>query len=155
MAENLNYKIANSWCYDNKKRNCSKYGRLYTWEAAKEACPSGWRLPTDEEWKEMAEYYGGCNNYGEGDGSAAYAALIEGGSSGFAALLGGDYGDDSDESNDSDFGRLGIDGHYWSDETRSQYRILKKQYSFSGTYKKLYEISVRTSLGLSCRCIQD
>ncbi len=27
------------------------YGVLYNWEAAKTACPPGWRLPTDEEWK--------------------------------------------------------------------------------------------------------
>lgn len=25
-------------------------GRYYTWEEAKDACPEGWRLPTDEEW---------------------------------------------------------------------------------------------------------
>jgi uncharacterized protein (TIGR02145 family) len=27
------------------------YGVLYNWEAAKTACPPGWHLPTDEEWK--------------------------------------------------------------------------------------------------------
>ena len=34
MAENLNYKTKNSFCYDNNARNCTKYGRLYTWGAA-------------------------------------------------------------------------------------------------------------------------
>ena len=47
MAENLNYKTSESKCYDNKESNCKKYGRLYTWEAAKKACPDGWHLPTD------------------------------------------------------------------------------------------------------------
>jgi uncharacterized protein (TIGR02145 family) len=26
-------------------------GRLYTWAAACQACPSGWRLPSDQDWK--------------------------------------------------------------------------------------------------------
>lgn len=26
------------------------FGRYYTWEEAKTACPEGWRLPTDAEW---------------------------------------------------------------------------------------------------------
>jgi len=50
MAENLNYKYAeedslNSWCYDNKIYNCKKYGRLYDFDAARQACPDGWHLP--------------------------------------------------------------------------------------------------------------
>ena len=39
MAENISYKVDNSACYDNNANNCSKYGRLYTFEAAKKACP--------------------------------------------------------------------------------------------------------------------
>ena len=30
MAENLNYEIADSYCYNNDTSNCKKYGRLYT-----------------------------------------------------------------------------------------------------------------------------
>jgi uncharacterized protein (TIGR02145 family) len=33
--------------------NYKKYGVLYNWEAAKTACPPGWRLPTDQEWKNL------------------------------------------------------------------------------------------------------
>jgi len=29
MAENLNYEAEGSVCYDNKAKNCAKYGRLY------------------------------------------------------------------------------------------------------------------------------
>ncbi len=50
MAENLNYVTANSWCYANKASKCAKWGRLYVWQAARSACPSGWHLPSDEEW---------------------------------------------------------------------------------------------------------
>ena len=51
MAENLNYNIANSWCYDNNSVNCEKFGRLYNWEVANSVCPSGWHLPSDNEFK--------------------------------------------------------------------------------------------------------
>lgn len=30
------------------------FGSYYTWEEAQKACPAGWRLPTDEEWTQMA-----------------------------------------------------------------------------------------------------
>ena len=33
LAENLNFKTENSWCYgyDDNLENCETYGRLYTW----------------------------------------------------------------------------------------------------------------------------
>ena len=52
MAENLNYKMENSWCYDDDPDNCEVYGRLYNREADMNACPEGWHLPTTKEWFE-------------------------------------------------------------------------------------------------------
>ena len=51
MAENLNYKVDGSYCYDNKTENCKKYGRLYRSQAAKQACPDGWKVPTKKSWE--------------------------------------------------------------------------------------------------------
>ena len=58
MAENLRFRTKNggSYAYDNDESNEKKYGRLYTWKAAKEACPPGWFLPTSEEWEELASF---------------------------------------------------------------------------------------------------
>lgn len=53
MAENLNYKREDSYCYNDKAASCQKYGRLYTWNAALEACPSGWHLPSKAEFKTL------------------------------------------------------------------------------------------------------
>jgi uncharacterized protein (TIGR02145 family) len=51
MAENLNYKIGKSWCYDKQNSNCDKYGRLYDFKTALlKACPGGWHLPSSEDW---------------------------------------------------------------------------------------------------------
>ena len=58
MAENLNYETEKSWCYQNKKENCDIFGRLYTWGAAMNACPTGWHLPTDEEWQQLEKFLG-------------------------------------------------------------------------------------------------
>ncbi len=93
MTKNLNLQLENSCCYDNEPANCTKYGRLYTWEAAKQACfelGDGWHLPTDKEWQKMVDQYGGARNGGAKDnGNGAFKALFGGGSSGFAAKLGG------------------------------------------------------------------
>jgi len=59
MTENLRYDINHdSMLYNNDPRMGAKYGRLYRWNVAQEACPEGWRLPTDEEWKELEIYLG-------------------------------------------------------------------------------------------------
>lgn len=78
MAENLNYKVKESRCYDDDKENCDKYGRLYTWysimsendngcmkDGRKECfeknliqgiCPSGWHLPSKKEFEELKTF---------------------------------------------------------------------------------------------------
>jgi uncharacterized protein (TIGR02145 family) len=38
--------------------NYSTYGVLYNWEAARTACPSGWHLPSDAEWKILERFLG-------------------------------------------------------------------------------------------------
>ena len=61
MAENLNRATSNSWCYGDDTSNCAKYGRLYTWDAAMSACPSGWRLPTHTDWDNLVTAAGGSS----------------------------------------------------------------------------------------------
>jgi uncharacterized protein (TIGR02145 family) len=51
MAENLNYNISDSYCYDSKAENCKKSGRLYTRAASSKACPEGWKVPTKKSWE--------------------------------------------------------------------------------------------------------
>ena len=58
FAENLNFKIEDSYCYDDDDSNCDTYGRLYKWETALNACPSGWHLSTEYEWQYIEEQLG-------------------------------------------------------------------------------------------------
>lgn len=54
MAQNSNYKTQNSKFYKKDPNNGLTYGRLYTWQDAVDSvCPSGWHLPTDDEWKTL------------------------------------------------------------------------------------------------------
>jgi uncharacterized protein (TIGR02145 family) len=65
MDENLNYETINSYCYDDDLANCEKFGRLYTWEAALNACPEGWHLPTKEEFETLMSNVGGIETAGK------------------------------------------------------------------------------------------
>ena len=62
---NLNVNTSSSYCYEDAEPNCRRYGRLYTWDSAQRVCQSlgaGWRLPTDDEWRQMATRYGGVSS---------------------------------------------------------------------------------------------
>ena len=59
MAENLNFETDSSFCYNDSAEYCAKYGRLYVWTAAMDACPSGWHLPDTAEWKTLLAAVGG------------------------------------------------------------------------------------------------
>lgn len=108
-TQNLNVNIAQSYCYDDAKLNCRRYGRLYTWESALRGCQSlgnGWRLPTDDEWRQLAKHYGGLLEDSP-DAKATYLALVIGGTSGFNAVLGG-------SRISGRYERLEAHGIYWS-----------------------------------------
>lgn len=45
-----------------KHVNYKKYGVLYNFSAALTACPPGWHLPSDDEWKELEAYLGVSSN---------------------------------------------------------------------------------------------
>jgi len=78
MAENLNYGISGSECYDNSEGSCDRYGRFYDWATAmvlpttspnycnnyecvvsakhQGICPDGWHIPTEGEWVTLIKY---------------------------------------------------------------------------------------------------
>jgi uncharacterized protein (TIGR02145 family) len=60
FQDQSNNDIIEKYCYTNNSDSCAKYGGLYQWdemmkytmqEGVQSICPSGWHLPTDEEWK--------------------------------------------------------------------------------------------------------
>jgi uncharacterized protein (TIGR02145 family) len=112
MTRNLDVESVPSRCYADAEVNCRRFGRLYTWEAAREACESlgrGWRLPTDDDWRQMARHYGGVREDSEDEGRAAYGALMTGGRSWFDASLGG-----GRVPGEGGYSRLEAHGFYWT-----------------------------------------
>src|SRR2546422_2141257 len=47
-VENREFELTTS--YNRDSNNSRKYGRLYTWKTAQNVCPSGWHLPSKEEY---------------------------------------------------------------------------------------------------------
>ncbi len=154
MTNNLNLALEESFCYQDQDANCQKYGRLYTWEAAKEACAAlgvGWRLPTDEEWKKLAESYGGYYDWESskdvGQPKNAYNSLFGAGSNAFATQLGGYRYSDGSYNYE---GRL---GYFWSSTARGDDDAWT--YTFNSNDGKLYRSDFRKALARSVRCLQD
>jgi len=153
MAENLNCNVAGSRCYDNKESNCEKYGRLYDWNTAMRACPSGWYLPSDADWDELTDYVGGWETAGtklkatsgwndyenrSGNGTDDY---------GFTALPGG-----NGKSSDGSSQNVGIIGTYWSaSDSNANYAYTRLMgYYGEGTYRG----NSHKSIFFSVRCIK-
>jgi uncharacterized protein (TIGR02145 family) len=146
MAQNLNYQTeASSLCYGDIASNCEKYGRLYTWEAAKSACPAGWHLATREELNQLVTYAGGGQIVGRVLKSES-PDWIGTDDMGFSALLGG-------YRWDGKFEDLGSGGIWWSstgrDATNAYFLNLTTidRLQGNGYGNKSHSFSVR--------CVQD
>lgn len=156
MAENLNFKSEDSWLYNNDENNAQKYGRLYSWESAKTACPTGWRLPSDRDWASLASYYGGLHNKWDGQakntskeaGTQAYASLIDGGTTSFSARLGG-Y-----RNANGTYEELGVEGFYWSADQESD-KGAWYYYFISYNPNRFVRNYWDKRWGYSCRCIKN
>ncbi len=96
----------------NAVANLSTYGRLYNWYAVNTGnlCPTGWHVPTDEEYTTLTDGLGGTSVAGDPMKSSASDSPAWNGTntSGFSGLAGGirDY--------DGDFLVEGFGGYFWS-----------------------------------------
>ena len=150
-TNNLNVNTDRSYCYEDAELNCRRYGRLYTWESAQRGCQSlgdGWRLPTDDEWRQMAKHYGGLGNDSPDKGRAAYTALLSGGTSGFNAVLGGN------RSIDGQYDRLEAHGIYWTVSENDP--ITAPLYNFGKGSQALYRgPQGQKQMAVSVRCVRE
>jgi uncharacterized protein (TIGR02145 family) len=150
-THNLNVKTVPSYCYEDAEKNCLEYGRLYTWESARRGCQSlgdGWRLPTNDEWRQMAKHYGGVREDSDDSGKAAYQALLIGGDSGFNALLGGG------RSEDGQYARLQAHGFYWTASESDPATAWFYNFGHGGLSLNRHSVGEKKS-AFSVRCVRD
>lgn len=140
MAQNLNFESPDSYCYEDKKDNCTKYGRLYKWSAAMDSaglysengkgcghevwdctptypvlgvCPSGWHLPSKEEFETLLETVGGISIAGKKlKSTTGWKTIVHDPNGtddfGFSAVPSGSRG------SDGSYGQLGSYGDLWT-----------------------------------------
>ncbi len=161
FAENLNYETANSWWYDNSSANGDVYGRLYMWNDAITACPAGWHLPSDDEWKTLEIYLGmgqyevdeiGWRGSDEGRKLKSTGGWYNTGNGtdevGFSALPGGI------RSIDENFYGMRSESYWWS--ATEYYDTLNMLYRrLSNSDYNVYRDFASKEYGFSVRCIQD
>jgi uncharacterized protein (TIGR02145 family) len=147
---NLSVNADQSYCYDDAELNCLRYGRLYTWASAQRVCQflgSDWRLPTDDEWRQMAKHYGGVSIDSADKGKAAFTALLSGGRSGFNALLGGN-------RRAGKYERLEAHGMYWTASGNDS--VTAPFYNFGKNGGALHrQPQGQKQMAISVRCVRE
>lgn len=163
MAENIAYNANRGcWAYDKTQSNVAKYGYLYDWKTAKIACPGGWHLPSDEEWKVLEMNLGmsqgevnlsGYRGTYEGKKLKSTCDWYGGGLKGtdrvgFSGSPGGYY-----DSAENYFAHLDFFGYWWSStanaSTQAWYRVL------SHSHHGIDRSNDSKVYGYSIRCVKD
>ena len=151
MAENLDYKTSNSWAYDNNEAYRPKLGLLYTWDAAKSACPDGWHLPSDTEWDLLVNNFGGADKAGialkHSQGWKPHDEYTGTNTSGFNALPGGH------RNADGTFSRAGEYGYWWSSSPSGSERAWERYLRYDNG--KVDRFNSHREDGFSVRCVKD
>jgi len=155
MAENLNFTINNSWCYNETDSNCVRYGRLYIWPAAMNACPAGWRLPTRQDWDDLILAAGGSTSVRK-----LTSKTVRNGTDdyGFSALPGGYRGSggfrDAVQRGSGGFRDLGRSGTWWS-ATEGEDVKAWSRHMYLGIDEVVYEGMNHKGFAFSVRCIRN
>jgi uncharacterized protein (TIGR02145 family) len=131
--------------------NYATYGVLYNWPAAMSACPTGWHLPSEDEWASLSTNLGGDAVAGSKMKSVTGWQSPNNGATNescFSGLPGGNY------IYGYGFGGAGINGSWWisreGDALYAPNRVLNfLDYSFGS----IINFSVHD--GFSVRCLRD
>lgn len=129
----------------------NEYGRHYNWYAVDDErglCPTGWHVPTDEEWTVMTDFLGGelvagaemKTTYGWSDSGNGTN------SSGFSGLPGGS------RSTNGYFYNAGVFGFWWSSSSNGS---LARNRTLLNESEIVFSDYLIQRSGFSVRCLRD
>jgi uncharacterized protein (TIGR02145 family) len=154
MRDNLAFEAEPSWCYEDSTELCEVYGRLYQFSEAMRACPTAWRLPTDEEWMQIEMWAGlprellaQTRNRGRNREGAALAVF---GGTGFDALLAG-Y-----RNQDGSYTCKGRCAAFWSSSETPDGLVWHRDLDNGGNHRSsMWRSLVDKDYALSVRCVRQ
>ena len=173
MAENLNFdhkgststNDSASYCYNNVPDNCQKYGRLYKWFFAMSACPEGWHLPDNSEFKSLIASADG-RDLASGDDNMAGKALKS--KSGWRNMNNGNDGNGTDSwgfsalpagyKTVSSFFNMKLSAKFWSStgQKGDDYYLNITYSSDEGSlWVSIFSAQDNLSDSYSVRCVRD
>ncbi len=140
--------------YNNDSQYENPYGKLYNWYTVadpRNVCPTGWHVPTDDEYTLLTDYLGGLTVSGGKMKSTGTQYWVSPNTdatneSGFSVLPGG-------SRNDNGFFNIGNNGFLWS-STESSTNIAWDCYlSYYNGFVVRNSNNMRS--GYSVRCLRD
>jgi uncharacterized protein (TIGR02145 family) len=149
----------------NNSTNYKTYGTLYSWRAAKIACPSGWHLPSDAEWKQLESTMGmtipnvdeitdreGVVNGNQLKAPYGWEGLDNAFNPfGFSSLPGGFFNPDEDiNSRFNDEGKACV---FWTNTEYNDISAWTRSLIFNQT--EIFRITTQKNIGASVRCVKD
>jgi len=166
-SEQTNNGIIEKYCYNDDTVNCTTYGGLYQWAEAvaytngatnstppnpaftgnvQGICPSGWHIPTNDDFIKLAKTVSNQGNILKAVGQGADSGAGTN-TSGFSALLAGYRG------YNGSFDALGITVYFW---TTYEATATYAEYMFLWGYSNdIFFYSGYKETGLSVRCLND
>ncbi len=183
MAENLRATIYNdaseiphlpdsiAWTYNGGPGYCwyqndtmyRSWGALYTWEAVNTGllCPSGWHVPSDQEWKQLEIYLGMDETEADQTG---YRGTVEGGMMKVTGLWESPNTGATNETlmtimpagrrtPDAWFESMGYEAHIWTSDQESELKTFARYFRYN--HSEIYRSSEYKGNGFNVRCVQD
>jgi len=150
FAENLNYAMDGSFSYNNSEENDAKYGRLYKWEVALNACPDGWHLSTEYDWQYTEKKLGMDFRelmYTRNRGTDEGGKMKVGGTSGMEVLYGGW------RRKDGTYDAAEENAAFWTSTEADMAHAWHRDIDIGDDF--IYRSRVVKSYGLSCRCVEN
>jgi uncharacterized protein (TIGR02145 family) len=141
--------------YNNDFSLASTYGLLYNWfavSASGNLCPTGWHVPTEEDWQTLETYLGGSGLAGgklkeTGTVHWKFPNTDATNQTGFTALPGGL------RTIQGDFLGLEANGAWWSSSEKSLHTAWSRTMYYQ--YSVLEDYDDGKESGFSIRCIKD